>query len=394
MLKTYKYRLYPDELQKEKIDKTIGVCRFIYNLALETKIYAWKSAQINLTAYDLINQLPELKREYNWIKDVDSQSIQASIINMENAFKLFFNGSGFPKFKRKRAIGSFQCPRNTRKVDFEKNLLTIPKIKNIPIRLSRRFSGTIKTVTISKTASGKYYASILISDTEKLPSKPEITPDSTLGIDIGIKSYAVTSDGKFYKPNRFLKNSLSRLKCLQRRVNRRQCNSNNRKKAILRVAKLHEKISSQRIDYIHKITTQLVRDNQAKCFVIEDLNVSGMLKNKKLSQAISDVSFGEFSRQMKYKCDWYGKNLLIINRFAPSSKRCSECGVINRVLTLADRDWVCDCGASHDRDLNAAKNIKWFGLSYTPVGSRGEPAESQQKLDVETGMHNNAGCQL
>lgn len=394
MLKTYKYRLYPNEFQKEKIDKTIGVCRFIYNLALETKIYAWRAAQISLTAYDLINQLPELKREYNWIKDVDSQSIQASIINMEKAFKSFFNGNGFPKFKRKRFIGSFQCPRNTRKVDFENSLLTIPKIKDIPIRLSRRFSGTIKTITISKTASGKYYASILISDTQKIPSKSEISPDTTLGIDIGIKSYAVTSDGIVYSPNRFLKNSLKRLKCLQRRVNRKQNNSKNRKKANFHVTKLHEKISSQRSDYIHKTTTQLIRDSQAKCFVIEDLNVSGMLKNKKLAQAISDVSFGEFSRQMKYKCDWYGKNLLIINRFAPSSKRCNECGIINNSLTLADRDWVCGCGATHDRDLNAAKNIKWFGLNYAPVGSRGGPVELQQKLGVETGTHNNANCQL
>jgi len=201
-----------------------------------------------------------------------------------------------------------------------------------------------------------------------------------VGIDLGIKSFVVTSDGRFYEPNRFLKNSLARLKCLQRRASRKKKGSNNRKKANLCVAILHEKITNQRADYIHKITTGLIRDNQAETFVIEDLNVVGMLKNRKLSQAISDVSFGEFFRQLAYKCEWYGKNLIQIGRFEPSSKTCSDCGAINDAITLADREWTCEkCGSAHDRDLNAAKNIKAMGLKqYSPEGIRVEPVEPRR----------------
>lgn len=377
MIKTYKYRLYPNKDQIVIIDRTIGVCRCVYNLALETKIRAWESAQKNLSAISLCYQLVELKREYPWIADVDSQAVQASVKRLDNSFKNFFRGSGFPKFKSKRNGGSFQCPNNVRRIDWEKSTLTIPKIKDIPIVLSRRFDGKIKTVTISKTPTGKYFASVLVDIRTELPIKGIVNPDKTIGIDVGIKSFVVTSGGRSFEPNRFLKNSLKRLQCLQRRAFRKKKGSKNRKKTNLKVALLHEKIANQRADYIHKITTQLIRDNQADTFVIEDLNISGMVQNRKLSRLISDASFGEFFRQMKYKCEWYGKNLIIINRFAPSSKRCSACGKINDELTLTDRVWTCECRAHHDRDVNAAKNIKFFGLN-TPVGSRKEPVESRR----------------
>lgn len=364
MLRAYKYRLYPTPEQAMMIDKTIGVCRLVYNLALETKIWAWKSAGKSLSGFDLINQLTELKKEFIWIGEVDSQALQASVKKLERNFKNFFTtGSGFPKFKSKRNGGSFNCPNNTRRIDWERSTLTIPKIKDIPIVLSRPFDGKIKTVTVSKAATGKYFASILV-ETEIIHQNPnKVSPETTIGLDVGVKSMVVTSTGKVFEPNRKLKNNLKRLQCLQRRASRKKKGSNNRKKANLCVAILHEKITNQRADYIHKVTTGLIRDNKAETFVIEDLGVAGMLKNRKLSQALSDVSFGEFFRQMKYKCEWYGKNLITIGRFEPSSKTCSCCQAINETLTLADREWTCaSCGISHDRDTNAAINIKQFGL--------------------------------
>lgn len=382
MFKAYKYRIYPNTKQQLLIDQTIGVCRLVYNLGLEVKIRAWESFRICISGYDLKKQLPELKESYPWISEVDSQALQASILKLDNSFKGFFDGKGFPKFKSKKGRQSFQCPGNVRKINWVKSTLTIPKIKNIPILLSRRFEGKIKTVTISRTTRGKYFASILVDNEIELPVKEAALPDATIGIDIGIKTFAVCSNGLSFEPNRYLKNSLKRLQCLQRRASRKKKGGNNRKKANKCVAILHERIANQRADYIHKITTGLIRDNQANTFVIEDLNVAGMMKNRKLSQAISDVSFSEFRRQMQYKCDWYGKNLIVIDRFAPSSKRCSDCGTIKEDLTLADREWTCACGSHHDRDLNAAKNIKHFGLQQvlnnSPVGSRGVPVESRR----------------
>lgn len=385
MLSSYKYRIYPDKFQAELIDKTIGTCRFIYNLALDTKIRAWQSARKTLSHYDLFNQLPELKEANPWLKEVDSQALQYAIRQMNNAYNNFFNGKGFPKYKSKhKSRASFHAPNNARRVDWINSTITIPKIANIPAVFDRQYKGMIKDITISKTPTGKYFASILVDNKAELPVKPEITEQSTTGIDVGIKSFMVTSDGRQFEPNRKLKDNLKRLQYLQRRASRKQKGSNNRKKANKCVAILHEKIANQRIDYINKTTTRLIRDNQTESIVIEDLNVVGMLKNSKLSQAISDVSFGELFRQLKYKCEWHGKNIIIIDRFAPSSKRCSECGKINQDLTLADREWICNCGMHHDRDINAAKNIKWYGLqqtifkSQTPVGSRGEPVESRR----------------
>jgi putative transposase len=347
---------------------------------LETKIRAWQSAKKRLSAIDLCYQLPELKESYPWMNEVDSQAIQASIKKLDNAFEGFFKGKGFPKFKSKKGRQSFQCPNNSRRVDFDKGTVTVPKIPNIKAAISRTFEGQIKTITISRTTTGKYFASILVDNKKELPIKPSVDPATTLGIDLGIKSFVVTSDGQFFEPNRYFKNSLRRLQCLQQRASRKKKGSKNRKKANLCVAKVHEKIANQRADYIHKITTALCRDNQTDTLVIENLNVVGMLKNRKLSQAISDVSFGEFFRQMAYKCEWYGKNLIKIGRFEPSSKTCSVCGHINDDLTLADREWICEgCGAVHDRDLNAAKNIKQMGLEkYAREGISGEPVEPRR----------------
>lgn len=376
-LTVYKYRIYPNAYQSMMIDKTISYCRLVYNLALETKLYAYKSHGKNISSIDLCYQLAEMKKEFSWLNEVDSQALQASIKKIDKAFIGFFRGGGFPKFKNKRSKESFQSPNNTRKINWNSSTLTIPKIKNIPIVLSRKFDGKIKTITISKTTTGKYFASVLVEIKKIEISKPPIHHGTTIGIDVGIKSFVVSSDGRSFEANRKLKNNLQRLKCLSKRVSKKNKGSNNRRKAIKCLAILNEKITNQRTDYIHKVTHALTHDSQVDSIVIEDLNVAGMLKNRKLSQAISDVSFGEFFRQLEYKCNWYGKNLIKIGRFEPSSKTCSECQIINDALTLANREWVCaNCGTLHDRDFNAAKNIRNMGLKqYSRRGTPVEPVE-------------------
>lgn len=384
MLIAFKYRLYPTAEQIKKIDHSIGVCRLVYNLALEVKIRAYKEAGIKLSSFDLCYQLIDLKKEFPWIAEVDSQALQASVKKVDIAFRNFYRGAGYPKFKSKRrGIQSFQCPNNTRKVDFDNSTVTIPKISNIPANISRPFNGIIKTCTISRVPSGKYFISILVEDAKECLAKPAIRSETTIGIDVGISSFVVSSNGLKFEPNRFLKQRLIRLKTLQHRASRKVNGSNNRKKANKRVALLHEKISNSRLDYIHKVTSRLIHDNQVESIVIEDLNVSGLLANHKIAQAIGDVSFAKFFEILSYKCDWYGKNLIKIGRFDPSSKRCSCCGHINKELTLTDRLWTCEvCRTEHDRDENASESIRWYGLQQTifknktGVGSPKEPVES------------------
>lgn len=375
MLKAYKYRIYPSTEQVAKIEQHFGACRLVWNLALAVKKYAYENNRINITRYDLQRQLVDLKHGYDWLYNINSQSLQGVLLNLDNAYKSFFNGAGFPKFRKKTNRQSFQCPQ---RVTIENDEIKLPIIGGVKFDNNRLVSGKIKTATVSKSPTNKYFISLLIDDNKEIPKSPQIDAKNTIGLDLGIKSFVVTSAGSYYKPNLFLKKSLDRLAHIQNRASRKKRGSKNRKKANLCVAKLHERITNQRVDYIHKITSELIRDSQADSFVIEDLAIANMLLSRKISRSIQDSSWGEFVRQMKYKCKWYGKNLIIIDRFAPSSKRCSECGKINEELTLADREWACQCGANHDRDLNAAKNIKFFGLN-TPVGSREEPVESRPK---------------
>lgn len=377
MLKAYKYRIYPTAEQRAKIDATIGCCRLVYNLALEIKIYAYQTQGISLSGYTLEKDLVELKNEFYWFKQVDSQALQASVKMVDISFKNFFNGSGYPKFKNKLGKQSFVCPNVPKRVNWNDNTLTIAKIPNIPIVLSRRFDGEIKKITISKTTTNKYFASILVDNGIGLPILQPINPATTIGLDTGIKSFVISSDGRTFEANRKLKDSLKRLKCLQRRASRKVKGSTSRKKANKSVAILHEKITNKRLDYIHKVTHELTSDNQAtSCICIEDLNVSGLLKNHKLAQAMSDVSLGKFYDILSYKCAWRGINLIKIDRFAPSSKRCSTCGSIKDKLPLSERTWTClNCSTVHDRDNNAAENIKYYGLKLSGMGSPGEPVE-------------------
>ena len=373
MYKARKYRIYPTSSQKELIHKHCGSVRFLYNLALETKTMAYLDSKVNLSRYDLQNQLVDLKKELHWLKEINSQSLQVALLDLDTAYSNFFKGrAGFPKFKKKSNRGSFNVPQN---VIVENNLLIIPKFKEgIKINLHRDLVGTIKQATVSFTPTGKYFVSILCDTGEDLPSRLKVTEENSVGIDLGIKDFLVTSEGEVIDNPKFLRNSIDRLKVLQRRASKKQKGSSNRKKANKRVAVLHEKITNQRQDFLHKTSTKLIRENQTIC--LEDLSISNMMKNHHLSQVISDLSWGEFNRMIEYKAEWYGINILRIGRFTPSSKTC-ECGVINKELTLSDRIWECkSCGRVNERDLLAAKNIKKFALNnYSGQELSVEPVE-------------------
>ena len=371
MLRAYKYRIYPTDEQKVLLAKTFGCCRFVYNWALKLKIEVYKQEKKSIGNVELINRMKrELKTEHEWLGKVNSQALQSSLRNLDTAFKNFFRDThavGFPKLKSKKDRQSFQCPQHC-VVDFGKGTITIPKVKDIPAVFHRKFKGMVKTVTISMTPSRKYFASVLVdTDIEELPVTP-IHDDTCLGIDLGIKSLAVCSDGRTFDNPKNLRRSLDRLKLLQKRLSRKQKGSANRNKARIRVARLHEHIANCRKDNLHKITYALTHDSQVRTICMEDLNVKGMMQNHHLAQAVGDASFGMFLTLLKYKCSWYGVNLIKINRFAPSSKTCGKCGYVYKGLKLSERSWICpECGTHHDRDFNAACNIKEFGLKSLPT---------------------------
>ena len=290
--------------------------------------------------------------------------------NLDTAYTNFFRNTkavGFPRFKSRKDKQSFLCPQHCR-VDFEKGTITIPKAKDIPAVLHRKFKGMVKTVTISMTPSGRYFASVLV-DTSMQEMKPsEPMRDTTVGIDLGIKSLAVCSDGRTFANPKNLQRSLDLLKLLQKRLSRKQKGSSNRNKARICVARLQEHIANSRKDNLHKITHALTHDSQVRTICMENLNVKGMQRNHHLAQAVGDASFGTFLTLLEYKCRWYGVNLIKIDRFAPSSKTCGKCGYVYKGLKLSERSWTCpECGTHHDRDFNAACNIKEFGLKALPT---------------------------
>ena len=371
MLRAYKYRIYPTEVQKVLFAKTFGCCRFVYNWALNLKITAYKERKETLGNVYLTNLMKsELKAEHEWLSEVNSQSLQSALRNLDTAYTNFFRNTkavGFPRFKLRKDRQSFLCPQHCR-VDFEKGTVTIPKAKDIPTVLHRKFNGTVKTVTVSMTPSGKYFASVLVDTAiQELPATP-MQGDTALGIDLGIKSLAVCSDGRTFGNPKNLQRSLDRLKLFQKRLSCKQKGSSNRNKARIRVARLQEHIANSRKDNLHKITYALTHDSQVRTICMEDLNVKGMQFNHRLAQAVGDASFGMFLTLLEYKCGWYGVNLVRIDRFAPSSKTCGKCGYIYKRLKLSERSWTCsECGAHHDRDFNAACNIKEFGLKALPT---------------------------
>ncbi len=390
MLRSYKYRVYPNEDQKVLIAKHFGCCRYIYNWALAKKIEVYTQTKKSISRFDLQKELPIMKKteETIWLSEVYAQSLQYSLENLDKAYTKFFKEKqGYPKFKSKNNKSSYSLPQGV-KVDFIANTVKIPKLGNVAAVLSREFTGIIKTVTVSKTPTNKYFVSIIVDDGKKEKALKKISKKSTVGIDTGVKTLLTLSNGSTFENPAFLKKSIDRLKVLQKRSHKKLKGSNNKKKFNLKIAKLHEKITNQRKDNLHKITHELTKENQFSCIVIEDLNVKEMTKTNKpktesvslvnagksaksgLNRAILDTGLGTFYSFLSYKCKDNGINLITIGRYEPSSKTCSSCGSINHNLKLQDRSWICKCGISHDRDLNAAINIKEMGLH--PKNKTGE----------------------
>ena len=380
MLKSYKYRIYPNKEQIQKMNNHFGCVRYVYNQGLDEKTKAYQKTGKSPSCFDLTNFMLKKEKEENiWLKDVYSQCLQMSLRNLDNAFNAFFRKQNrFPKFKSKNnGHQSFQYPQNV-KVLFEENKIKLPKIGKVKAKLYREFNGKIGTVTVSKTPTNKYFVSVLVDDGKETPVKPKkLTKKTTVGIDLGIKDFCILSNGEKIENQKHLKKSINRLKVLQRRKDKKKKGGVNRKKANFKLAKLHEKITNQRNDFLHKISSKIIDENQAIC--IEDLNTKGMMKNHCLAQSIADVGWGRFVEFLKYKSEWKGKNLIQIGRFDPSTKTCSVCGEINKDLTLKDREWKCVCGKEHDRDINAAKNIKNFGMikfrKYIGLGRPGKLTE-------------------
>ena len=320
-----------------------------------------------MTCFDLIKQTTKAKKELTWLCEVPSQALQMSLRNLDNAFTNFFrHGAAFPRFKSKYRKQSFQLPQGVR-VDFDGGKIFLPKCKWVQASLHRRFEGTIKTTTVSRTPTGKYFVSILVDLPIKCAKPKPINPATAVGLDLGIKTFLVTSDGEEFENQKFLSRNLKRLRVEQRSLARKVKGSKKRDKQRLVVASLHEKIRNQRADYLHKLSTNLLDRYDTLCF--ENLHIKGMVKNRPLARSISEQGWAEFRRMCKYKAETYGKHVIQIGRFAPSSKMCSVCGSTNHSLKLSERRWRALCSTVHDRDVNAAINIKDFGCRSAPLSA-------------------------
>ena len=368
MLKAYKYRIYPNKQQTEQIQKTFGCCIFVYNQTLTHKkeMYETKKESMNKTSCNnYCNQV--LKKEYEWLKEVDKFALTNAIYNMDSAYQKFFKEhTGYPKFKSKRdnkKSYTTNFTNNNIEVDFEKKKIKLPKLKWIKTKVHREFVGKIKSATISQVPSGKYFVSILV-EAEHTPME---STSCMIGIDLGIKDLLTTSDGEKFDNIRTTKKYENKLAKEQRKLSRKIKGSRNWNKQRIKVARIHEKIHNIRIDNLHKISHGLVNENQV--IVSEDLSVSNMVKNHNLAKAISDCGWYELTRQISYKSDWNNRQYIKIGRFTKSSQPCNVCGYINvETKDLSVRQWTCpQCGAIHDRDVNAAINILNEGLRLLDI---------------------------
>jgi len=363
--KTYKFRIYPTAEQEILLAKHFGCTRFVYNHFLNKRKEQYQKDKKSDNYYAQAKTLTEIKKhsETEWLKEVNSQTLQFALRSLDTAFLNFFRGNAqFPKFKSRKHKNSFTVPQNG---CVSNGLLYISKFKEgIKVKLHREVKGKIGKMTISKTATGKYYVSIFTEqEIEELPKT-----NKQVGVDLGLKDFAITSDGHKFKNNRYTKKYAKKLKKAQQHLSRKQKGSNGFEKQKLKVAKIHEKIASCRLDTLHKVSKQLVSEYDV--IVCEDLNVKGMIKNHKLSKHIADASWGNFVTLLQYKCDWYGKELIKVNRFYPSSKTCADCGWINQNLKLSDREWTCNnCNTLLDRDANASRNILKEGLRNISAGT-------------------------
>ena len=371
--KSYKFRIYPTKEQEVLLSKHFGHCRFVFNRMLSDRKEKYLNEKTSLNYYDNTRTLTKLKKEeeYVWLKEVNSQSLQAAIRNLDVAYRNFFKKQNkFPRFKSKYDKQSFKVPQN---VLIENEKLVIPKFKEgIKLNIHRKIEGNPLFATISKSTTGKYYVSI----TCEVEYKPFDKTNKSIGIDTGIKDLAILSDGSSYENIKSLKTKLSKLKYEQRQLSKKTKGSNSRNKQKKKLALVHEHITNIRKDYLHKVSTTIIRENQTIC--VEDLAVKNIMKNHCLTQAMSDVSLGTFYTMLEYKSKWNERSFVKIDRFFPSSKTCSICGWIKQDLELKHREWTCEsCGTHHNRDVNAANNILKQGLNI--LSGYGTQSDTKQK---------------
>jgi len=350
--KAFRYRLYPNQEQQVKLTVQFGHARFVYNWGLAKRKDYYREHGKGLGYFALKRAVTDLKRQpdYAWLKEADSQVLQAKVEDLDRAFANFFeHRAGYPRFKKRHASQSIRYPQRFK---FDRNRVYLPKVGWVKVVLHRPLEGKAKSATVSKTKSGEYYVSVLceIGATVQPNGKPPV------GVDLGLTHFATLSTGEKVEHPKYLRQAERRLKKLQRSLSRKQKDSSNRNKARLLVARQHEHVARQRADFLHKLSHRLV--NEHGLVKLENLNVSGMLKNHSLAKSITDSGWGMFGRFCEYKADWYGSEVQRVDRFFPSSKTCNVCGCINHSLTLADRFWTCEgCGTYHDRDENASINL-------------------------------------